>query len=110
MMKILRFTFFLIFVTLTHLSFAQEDTPHFWLAKARTAILANDTLQGIADLHQAIQLGLFDPQAITNSKALSFLTHDIRGRELMQGISQNRLQLSDPSKLRVETKIKGTLP
>ena len=103
MRNILRFTFCLFFISLAHLSFAQEDTPYFWLAKARTSIQAFDTLQAMADLHQAVQLGLFDPQAITNNRALSFLAKDIRGRELMAGISENRLGLSDPSKLHIET-------
>lgn len=103
MKNILKFTFCLFFTSLVYQGFAQEDTPYFWLTKARTSILASDTLQGIADLHHAIQLGLFDPQAITNNKTLSFLAQDIRGREVMAKIFQNRLRLSDPSKLRIET-------
>jgi hypothetical protein len=83
--------------------YAQEGTVHDWLSKSRSSISQGDTLKGIVALENAIRLGLFDAQAISQSKVLNFLTEDPRGVHLMNGIASNRDFLSDPQNLILET-------
>jgi hypothetical protein len=92
----------LLFFTIT-MAKAQEDTPYYWLAKARAAIIYNDTLLGIESIEKAIQFGLFDHQALSNSSVFAFLAFDERGGHLWEGICRNRQILSDPKNLSVET-------
>jgi len=85
------------------MAIAQEDTPYYWLAKARAAIIETDTLLGIESIEKAVQFGLFDHQALSNSSVFAFLGFDQRGEHLWEGISRNRQMLADPKKLVVET-------
>ncbi len=83
--------------------FAQEGTVHEWLSKSRISISAGDTLQGISELENAINLGLFDKNAVSQNQILRFLVDDPRGVDLMKGIASNRESMSDPQNLVVET-------
>lgn len=84
-------------------TYAQEGTVHDWLSKSRNSISKGDTTQGIMELENAISLGLFDAQAISQSKVFNFLAEDPRGIHLMNAIASNRDFLSDPQNLILET-------
>jgi hypothetical protein len=103
MKRILSFSTTVLLILFSTLAFAQEDTPHYWLTKSKTAITEFDTLLGIKAIEKAIEFGLFDYQAISTSSVLSFLAKDERSSHLMEGISENRKHLSDPRNLKVET-------
>jgi hypothetical protein len=103
MRKHLNFSATLFFFFTISIAKAQEDTPYYWLAKARAAIIETDTLLGIESIEKAVQFGLFDHQALSNSSLFAFLGFDQRGRHLWEGICRNRQILSDPKNLSVET-------
>jgi len=90
--------FFLI-LNFYSLDFAQVNTPYHWLEHAKKSVRTRDTLEAYGALEKAVKIGLFDLQAIANSKTLSFFMEEERGYFLMKGIDYNRHALADPENL-----------
>lgn len=107
-MKRINRSFFILTLLSTTLTLPAQDnlvlnTPYYWLKEALKKTDLNDTAGVLLSLGNAVKFGLFDEQAIINSKKIDKLLSAQQKDIIKSGITKNRSKIQKPSAIRVIT-------
>ncbi|ULQ56012.1 DUF2268 domain-containing protein [Flavihumibacter rivuli] len=79
------------------------NTPYFWLRDARNKVVARDTSGALQSIDNALNAGLFDLQAFTNSQTLTGAFSSEQHDHIRNRILANRSAIEKPSAIKVYT-------
>jgi hypothetical protein len=81
----------------------QLNTPFYWLKDARNKAAIKDTGGAFLSLENAVRAGLFDVQAVSNSKIFNSIFPIQQMAKIEAGIKTNRSKIEMPSSINIVT-------